>query len=396
MRICMFNNLFPPIKSGSSHFTFMLSKMLAARGHEVTVVAAHVRDSVAEEFMDGIHVYRLPCIMMPQMEIAHNFKFLSYTFLPANLRRLQKLCAEKNFDILHQHGQIFDTALSSTYLARKLNKPLVISIHTPVNHTVPIYQAILKFLDMNIVKRLIINKAQMLIAPDKTAADNIDERYQHPWVEMVPYGVEQLDAKPEKGMEIRRKFNLGERPIILSLGHVHNLRDRCDLIAAMPEIIKHVPDVHLLVVGDVYTQRPIQLAKSLGLESQITFTGSIPHEEIGGYLAAATIEAHWLSNAPGLGIAAMEAMAVGKAVVSSIGVDDMGKGMLRPGENIMLIERGCIPNIADTIIRLLCDASLRQQIGENGRTMIEKHFSWQSVTSRSEEIYQKLLQKNSK
>lgn len=392
MRICMFNNLFPPIKSGSSHFTFMLSKMLAARGHEVTVVAAHVRDSVAEEFMDGIHVYRLPCIMMPQMEIAHNFKFLSYTFWPANLRRLQKLCAEKNFDILHQHGQIFDTALSSTYLARKLNKPLVISIHTPVNHTVPIYQAILKFLDMNIVKRLIINKAQMLIAPDKTAADNIDERYQHPWVEGVPYGVEQLDAKPEKGMEIRRKFNLGERPIILSLGHVHNLRDRCDLIAAMPEIIKHVPDVHLLVVGDVYTQRPIQLAKSLGLESQITFTGSIPHEEIGDYLAAATIEAHWLSNAPGLGIAAMEAMAVGKAVVSSIGVDDMGKGMLRPGENIMLIDRGCIPNIADTIIRLLRDESLRRQIGENGRAMIEEHFSWQSVTSRSEEIYQKLLQ----
>src|SRR5207245_910994 len=147
--------------------------------------------------------------------------------------------------------------------------------------------------------------------------------------------------------------------VILSLGHVHNLRDRCDLIAAMPEIIREVPDVHLLIVGDIYTQRPIELAESLNIKSHITFTGSIPHDEIGKYLSAATIEAHWLSAAPGLGIAAMEAMSVGKAVVSSIGVDDLGKGVLRPGENIILIDRGSTTSIADGIIRLLSDASLR-------------------------------------
>ncbi len=392
----MFNNLFPPIKSGSSHFTFMLSKMLASRGHEVTVIAAKVHGTKEEEFVDGIHIYRLPCIMMPQLEIAHNFKFLSYTFLPSNLKRLSKIFQEKNFDIINQHGQIFDTALSSTRLAKQFNKPLVITIHTPVRHTVPIYMSILKFLDTTIVKHLIINKCQMLISPDQTTSDNINERYQHSWVEEIPYGVEQLEAKPERGEEIRKKFNLGNRPMILSLGHVHNLRDRCDLIAAMPEIIKHVPDVHLLIVGDIYTQRPVELTKSLNLESHITFTGSVPHEEIGDYLAAATIEAHWLSNAPGLGIAAMEAMAVGKPVVSSIGVDDMGKGMLKPGENIMLIERGSLSNISDTIIKLLSDTTFRQQIGENGRKMIEDHFSWNSVTDKTEIAYQKLIDSFSK
>jgi glycosyltransferase involved in cell wall biosynthesis len=370
--------------------------MLASRGHEVTVIAAKVHGTKEEEFVDGIHIYRLPCIMMPQLEIAHNFKFLSYTFLPSNLKRLSKIFQEKNFDIINQHGQIFDTALSSTRLAKQFNKPLVITIHTPVRHTVPIYMSILKFLDTTIVKHLIINKCQMLISPDQTTSDNINERYQHSWVEEIPYGVEQLEAKPERGEEIRKKFNLGNRPMILSLGHVHNLRDRCDLIAAMPEIIKHVPDVHLLIVGDIYTQRPVELTKSLNLESHITFTGSVPHEEIGDYLAAATIEAHWLSNAPGLGIAAMEAMAVGKPVVSSIGVDDMGKGMLKPGENIMLIERGSLSNISDTIIKLLSDTTFRQQIGENGRKMIEDHFSWNSVTDKTEIAYQKLIDSFSK
>src|SRR5437868_427001 len=107
MRICMFNNLFPPIKSGSSHFTFMLSKMLAARGHEVTVVAAQIRGTASREEIDGIEVLRLPCLMFPQLEIAHGFKYLSYTFLPWNVSRVAALCREKQFDLLHQHGQIF-------------------------------------------------------------------------------------------------------------------------------------------------------------------------------------------------------------------------------------------------------------------------------------------------
>src|SRR5438132_14297546 len=108
MRICMFNNLFPPIKSGSSHFTFMLSKMLAARGHEISVIAARVHNTAEHEEIEGIDVYRLPCLMMPRMEIAHGFKHMSYTFLPGNVKRVAELCGEKNFDLLHQHGQIFD------------------------------------------------------------------------------------------------------------------------------------------------------------------------------------------------------------------------------------------------------------------------------------------------
>lgn len=393
MRICMFNNLFPPIKSGSSHFTYMLSKMLAARGHEITVIAAHIRNTEAHEEINGIDVHRLPCWMFPQMEIAHGFKYLSYTFFPKNLRYLSDLCEQKKFDILHQHGQIFDTALSSAKLTRKFKIPLVTTIHTPVRHTVPFYEAILKALDTTIVKSLIINHAQILVAPDQTVVDNINERYQHPWVEEVPYGVDQLEATVAGGLNVREKYRLGDRPVILSLGHVHNLRDRCDLIATMPEIIKEVPDVHLLIVGDIYTQKPVELTESLGLKSHITFAGSIPHEEIGNYLAASTIEAHWLSNAPGLGIAAMEAMAVGKAVVSSIGSDDMGKGMLKPGENIMLIDRGSHTSIADAIIRLLRDADLRHRIGENGRKMIEDHFSWNSVVDRMEVAYQKMMHK---
>lgn len=391
MRICMFNNLFPPIKSGSSHFTYMLSKMLAARGHEVTVVAAKIPGSEARENIDGIDVHRLRCLMLPQLEIAHNFRYLSYTFTPSNIRRVQKLLKEKNIQILHQHGQIFDTALTSAYLTRKMGIPLVNTIHTPVLHTVPFYLRTLVYLDKTFVKHFIINRAKVVIAPDKTVVDNINERYQHPWMEVVPYGIDKLTADPERGLEVRRKYNLGNCPLILSLGHVHNLRDRCDLIAAMPEIRKAIGDVRLLIVGDVYTQKPVELVERLGLKDCVIFAGSVPHSEIGDYLAACTIEAHWLSNAPGLGIAAMEAMSVGVPVVSSIGADDLGEGLLKNGENILLIERGSIASITEACVSLLKDADYRRNVGLRGQKLIAENFSWESVTDRMEAVYEKML-----
>ncbi|MCS6886483.1 MAG: glycosyltransferase family 4 protein [Acidobacteriota bacterium] len=387
----MFNNLFPPIKSGSSHFTYRLSKMLVERGHDVTVVAAKIPGSAARESLDGIDVHRLECWMLPQLEIAHNFRYLSYTFFPSNVRYVKRLLIDKGIQVLHQHGQIFDTALTSAYLGQSLALPLVNTIHTPVLHTVPFYLRTLVLLDKLFVKHFIIRYAKIVIAPDKTVVDNINERYQHPWIEVVPYGIDKPNFDPAKGIEIRRKYKIGDRPLILSLGHVHNLRDRCDLIEAMPHIRKAVGDVVLLIVGDVYTQKPVELADRLGLKDCVIFAGSVPHSEVGDYLAACDIEAHWLSNAPGLGIAAMEAMSVGVPVISSIGADDLGEGLLKNGENILLIERGSIESITNACVALLRDPDYRRQVGEKGKRVIEENFSWESVTDRMEAVYKKLI-----
>lgn len=390
MRICMFNNLFPPVKSGSSHFTHKLSRCLAERGHEVTVVTARLPGTALYEETDGLRVHRLPCLLMPALEIAHGFKYLSYTLLPGALRRVKALVGDS--DILHQHGQIFDTALLSAYVARQTHKPLLTTIHTPVHHTQALYLKILATLDRTAVRHLIAKHADVLIAPDQTVVDNIAERYAHPWVERIPYGVAALVPTEEGAARVRARHGLADRPIIVSLGHVHNLRDRSDLIAAMPAILRAVPNTHLLIVGDVLTPRPQALIDSLGLRDHVTLTGGVAHAEIIDYLSAATIEAHWLNETPGLGIAAMEAMSAGKAVVSCIGPDDLGHGLLKNGENVTLIQPGQVEGIASAVIPLLTDAARRERIGRAGQRLILEHFSWDSVTSQHERLYERLLQ----
>jgi glycosyltransferase involved in cell wall biosynthesis len=387
----MFNNLYPPVRSGSSHFTSMLASMLAERGHEVTVITAQLPGTAEREQVDGVDIVRLPCFVLPRLEVAHRCETLSWTISPSNVRRLERFCREQQFDLLHQHGQIFDLALVSAYLAYRLKMPLVDTIHTPVHHTTPPYRQLLPFLDRTLVKHLIARRADMLVAPDQTIVDYIRERYAHPHVDYIPYGVDPIVADPARGAEIRRRLNLGDRPIILSVGHVHNLRDRCDLVAAMPHVLRAVPDAHLLVVGSVMTQKPLTLARQLGIESHVTFEGSVSHDHIGDYFAAATVEAHWLSVSLGLGIAAMEAMSVGLPIVTSYTEDALGDDLLSDGENIMLVDRTTPASIADPLIRLLTDRGLRERIGRAGQAVIGRHFSWPTVTTRMERSYERLL-----
>lgn len=383
----MFSNLFPPVESGSSHQTDALATRLAARGHEVTVIAAQVPETARHERRDGVEIHRLPALMLPELELAHNLKHLSFTLLPANLRWLARFFDDHPHDLLHQQGQIFDLALASAWLARKFDLPLVNTIHTPVHHTAPIYRHLLPALDRTFARRFVVDRADLLIAPDRTIVDYVAERYRHPRVRLIPYGVEPLDATPARGREIRARFALGDAPVILSLGHVHNLRDRTDLVAAMPIVLGAVPDARLLVVGDLFTQKPVELAKRLGLSQSVIFAGRARHDEVGAYLAAATIEAHWLGTSPGLGIASMEAMLAGVPVVTSYDGDALGEGALVGERDVVFVDRASPATIAAPIVRLLRDEAWRRSVGESGRRAIERACSWPAVTLKVEAAY---------
>ena len=130
LKICMFSNLFPPITSGSSTFTWELSHRLAAISHAVTVITAGFENTPSYENIEGVEVFRLPAFKLPPLRIAHNFKWMTYTFTPQNLNFLRKLFDRKRFNVLHQQGHTFDTILSSSWLAHKYRIPLVITIHT--------------------------------------------------------------------------------------------------------------------------------------------------------------------------------------------------------------------------------------------------------------------------
>ena len=395
LSICIFSNLYPPITSGSSSFTWELSRRLTERGHRVVVVTAQVDDLPPYEEQDDVIIHRMPAMRLPQMALAHNFKWLTYTFLPKNLRWLRTLFETEKFDVIHQQNHIFDTILSSPRMAKRFNIPLLLTMHTYAQHSNPVFNWILAALDV-LARQVIINKADVVVSTDPAIQRYVQTRHKVAQTPLIPYGIDV--PKPDATLveEIRSRYHLaGKSPLILSLGHVIPLRNRLDLIGAMPGILKQFPDAHLLIVGELYTQKPVELVAQLGIGEHVTFTGSVPHTDVAAFFELVDVEAHTFAGSyPGPGIASMEAMATGLPVVTGKIAPEYNFEFLHNGQNIVMVEPDNSQEMEAAVIRLLSDRTLSEEIGRNAQQTIAKHYTWEIVCKAYEDLYAAAIANN--
>ncbi|MDD2921430.1 MAG: glycosyltransferase, partial [Anaerolineales bacterium] len=90
MRILTIIYEFPPIGGGGGRAAYDICKGLAARGHGVTVLTAHIAGLPFEENKDGIHLARIPSLRRDTFG-ANFFTMLAYVLVGfgAGLRLIQ-------------------------------------------------------------------------------------------------------------------------------------------------------------------------------------------------------------------------------------------------------------------------------------------------------------------
>src|SRR6266568_2964599 len=156
--------------------------------------------------------------------------------------------------------------------------------------------------------------------------------------------------------------------------------------------VEHLPSrqkVHLKIVGEDWggVTGLRALARALGIEDQITFTGPLPRADVIRAYGSADIFVLPSLFEP-FGIVLLEAMAAGLPIVASrVGgipevVQDGATGLLvRPGDSRVL---------AEAIGRLISDPSLRSQMGEAGRLRAAA-FSWERLVPRILKVYDEAI-----
>jgi glycosyltransferase involved in cell wall biosynthesis len=111
----------------------------------------------------------------------------------------------------------------------------------------------------------------------------------------------------------------------------------------------------------------------------------------------AALEAHWGTQDPAertsLGIASLEAMAAGKVVLAAANPDTYGPGLLKDGENIIIVKPGNHDQLSQTIIDLLRDKHRRDRIGRNARQTIVDHFSWDRICDQTIQVYHQAMRR---
>jgi phosphatidylinositol alpha-1,6-mannosyltransferase len=208
-------------------------------------------------------------------------------------------------------------------------------------------------------------------------------------LEHLPSGVDTDQFRPDRlaRKEIRERYGLGDRPVVVCVSRLWPRKGQDMLIRALPLIHRHVPDAALLLVGGgPYHGRLEALAGQLGVAEHVVFTGRVPWDELPAHYAAGDVFAmpcrtHGRGlDVEGLGIVYLEASASGLPVVA--GRSGGAPETVQPGVTGHVVDGREIDQIVDTVGGLLGDPDRAATMGEAGRRWVTDHWRWDRIATR--------------
>ncbi|MFO7191637.1 MULTISPECIES: glycosyltransferase family 4 protein [Thermocrispum] len=208
-------------------------------------------------------------------------------------------------------------------------------------------------------------------------------------LEHLPSGVDTEVFRPDPAAreELRKRYRLGDRPVVVCVSRLVPRKGQDMLIRALPELRQRVPGTALLLVGGgPYRQYLQREAVACGVADHVVLTGSVPWEELPAHYAVGDVFAMPARtrgkglDVEGLGIVYLEASATGLPVIAGRSggapetVQDEVTGHVVDGRDL--------PQLVDTLASLLSDPIRAASMGAAGREWVSKHWRWDRLARR--------------
>jgi phosphatidylinositol alpha-1,6-mannosyltransferase len=207
-------------------------------------------------------------------------------------------------------------------------------------------------------------------------------------LEQLAPGVDTDAFSPSvSGEQVRTRYGLTDRPVIVSVSRLVPRKGQDTLIRALPLIRRKVPNAALLIVsGGPYRSTLEGLAAENGVAAHVVFTGTVAWSELPSHHAAGDVFAMPCRtrrgglDVEGLGIVYLEASAVGRPVVA--GDSGGAPDAVRDGETGYVVAGRDVPALAERIIELLSDQALAARMGAAGRVWVDREWRWDTKADR--------------
>ena len=382
-----------PLTDGGRIRVFNLLKQIAQRS-EVTLLALETQSSDVESVVHlerfGIRVHlvqqggKLPSVSFGTLLRAFLKKVpitVARYNVPAYRQKFRELVATETFDLVHYemfHVAQFHTETHLPSLLSQQNVDAAIWRRLCQETANPLRKCLYW------TQQRAFERYERLTHPQfdiVTCASEIDRQtFQRTNAagrfEIIPNGVDVEDYQPAYGSE--------EEAHLIYIGSMdwYPNEDAVAFFAdeVLPKIREKLPDVQFSAVGG----NPSPRVQKLAARSHILVTGRVP--EIKPYFARATVFVVPLRIGSGTRLKILEALAMGKAVVSTtVGAEGLN---LVDGEEILIADEPIA--FAEAVLRLLTDASLRRKIGENGRARVERDYDWRRIGEKLYRLYESL------
>ncbi|MCW4023223.1 MAG: glycosyltransferase family 4 protein [archaeon] len=383
-RVCLVTHFFPPHMGGIEKVSYEQSKRLTKAGYEFDVLTSKTKGQTRNP-IKGINVYPYP-----SLKFADRFG-VPYPILTVNAYKLFAKTI-RNCDLVHAHGHVYMSSCLAGMLAKKYNKPFIVTQHnTYIDYKSWLNTA--ENLNDVIIGKSVLKRADRILTVSKETmkyvlslgADKTKTSVMYNGVDTDCFqSANKSESRDKLGLPLNRKIVFSARRLVYKNG-LDTLIESANVLA------KNHPEVLFVVAGKGPSRSLIEeRIKELGIEKNIKLAGFVPDELLPVYYGAADVFLLPSASGEGLPLVLFEAMSCGLPVVATtVGgtpeiVEHMQNGVLVPPQDPQVM--------ADAISRLLAEKETMTEIGKQAKEYILSKLSWKENARQLLQVYQEFLQ----
>ncbi|MBN1306072.1 MAG: glycosyltransferase family 4 protein [Anaerolineales bacterium] len=347
------------------------------QGHQVVAAFFYDKDHLHDSWQA---VSDFPIVNL-QAFVAREGKLSQARSLLKGMTRLWTLMKEHRFDVIETFTH--DSNMLAIPLAWLARVPVRLPTHHGHIEGSPKWRETLHARMVN--SRL----ASALVCVSEGSRRNaLEEGVKADKIRVIPNGIGLSTPNPEKVSRLREEFGLANRKLLLTVGRLVHQKAQEVLIEAMPAILAGHADLLLVIAGEGHKRQKFEaLVTQFDLGEQIKLPGN--RDDITELLALTDIfvlPSRW----EGLPMALLEAMGSGLPVVAT--AVEGTRDVITDGEQGILIPPEDRELLAQAIIHLLKDETLRQELGESARQLVQERYTTDRMCAQYLQVMMLYLQ----
>ena len=362
MRIALVTEYYYPHIGGICEHVHYLAREARRLGHHADVITSNLPGAAPQP-----HVIRIG----ESAPVHANGSMARVTVGRGLRRQVRAVLAEGDYDVVHVHAPL--TPSLPILALEEATCPLVGTFHAYFERSLA-YSVGRRYFQR------LLERMDAAICVSAAARDAVARYFEADWT-IIPNGVDTSFFSPQAPAPPGMRTDL---PAILFVGRFDPRNGLDVLLDAYRMVRARGRRAQLVVVGDG-PDRDRYRALAAGLED-VTFAGRVPQAHLPGYYAASAMYA-CPTILGSFGITLLEAMSAARPVVC---YDTAGfRTLVRDGSEALMTQPGDPAALADALVRLLDDATLRDQIGQAGRQKA-LGYSWPAVAEAVLGVYARL------
>ena len=363
---------FPPISGGGVIVAVDIANSLAKIGHDVSVLTPNLEwdgPKYEPEVDSKVDIIRV------NVPSKNNLKIAARRCKSPLIEKGIELGRNKKFDFIFTIFHPFHMAPNAAVsIGEKLEIPVIVKIDDAVYEKSTGLKSIQRKVE-KILSAKTLNKSSKILVANNETKEIVNEFYDvsPEKIEIMPNGI---DTKIFHTNAVKKS------KIVLFSGVMYNHRGIDVLLNAAPTVIKKIPEVKFVLLGDGPELDNLKkIAENLKIEKNIEFKGWIKRDEVMNYLADASIAIGPLRSTTvtknALPIKVLEYMASSLPILSQ--KDTLANDVLVDDENGYSVTDP--EDLATKIIHILENNEKRIKMGIKSYEMSLK-FDWKNVTKK--------------